>query len=536
MKRQGSVVLSALCALALACASTPAPPLALSPIAPRVLHHLTTNGIIQLLPGIQLNGAALGASALGPLLKKEPFARKFLKYLVECALPADASVVVAPGGQDLTFHGSIGLAPQWANSTCDEACQQWVSACLLARTNHWGVTVSIYMIGNHPALSGTEGLENSPVEEGAFYGNIFADPPQEYACRGGGYDPLLLNFRQCTQPGNYCGMQYVGSCGEVDGETGQAAQTIACDPRASGDPSFAGCRNRARSVGGKFDTTARSYSRVISVYVHRTGFSPSCGGSPWPSDAPAPPDPFADNLCSGDAPSCAGMTCVNDEGCHDDALTCTSTGPDRAYCTKKCGGFASQSKEMAQCGGEGTTCLTAGSTPGNLALCTKTCDPKAKSGQLGACVDWQACTGFWWTKTDFVPDTAGCTPFCRDDSDCISGNLCNPRVPGCGAPQRPDALPDGFPCSLASATSPQMCRGLCYPMGKDPQKGICGSVINLALTNQCPDDPALMNPLGNPTKDGVGLCLFRDCQSDDDCTAPLICFNTGVAKRCQAQL
>jgi hypothetical protein len=92
--------------------------------------------------------------------------------------------------------------------TCDESCQRWVSACVLARTNAYGVHVEISMraSSNLPpgsqsaqiqAALATSQAEVAPCQpgtdpstcgytlrEGAYYGNIFETTPTPVVCSG----------------------------------------------------------------------------------------------------------------------------------------------------------------------------------------------------------------------------------------------------------------------------------------------------------------------------------------------------------------
>ncbi|WP_437292017.1 hypothetical protein [Sorangium sp. So ce406] len=152
----------------------------------------------------------------------DPYAREVMQALVECALASDQSVTWAPtpeersalaeaagasgsftGGSSwasieggvraprkdvIVWHGSAGLCPDWHTDKPSEACQELVSACLLARNNAFGVTVDISMMwqalapedSSHAAAPGPEALEEAarfPVREGAFFGNLL-DPEQ----------------------------------------------------------------------------------------------------------------------------------------------------------------------------------------------------------------------------------------------------------------------------------------------------------------------------------------------------------------------
>jgi hypothetical protein len=144
-------------------------------------------------------------------------------YLVECALPEGQALTKLreADGQVLVLHGSLGLAPQWQDGACDESCQQWVSACMLARTNVSGESIGLWLAAEHPAIGlGHDGAH--PLHEATFYGNLFQDPPARYLCRGieahedsdlgeylqartcGGLDPAVCGFTQwggCNDPG-----------------------------------------------------------------------------------------------------------------------------------------------------------------------------------------------------------------------------------------------------------------------------------------------------------------------------------------------
>jgi len=92
--------------------------------------------------------------------------------------------------------GSSGDAGDGGTATfagvCDETCQRWVSACVLARTNAYGVHVELSMrapadapqaIKDALAVSDLERNGNDAgqppfnLREGAYYGNIFATNP-----------------------------------------------------------------------------------------------------------------------------------------------------------------------------------------------------------------------------------------------------------------------------------------------------------------------------------------------------------------------
>jgi hypothetical protein len=137
---------------------------------------------------------------------------KTARYMVECALPADQSITKVVDGQSVVLDGLLGLAPEWKDGECEEDCQEWVSACLLARTNVSGAAVSLWVAGEHEAL----GYDHPPanaVLEGGFYGNLFADPEGKYLCRASGPSTVVarLEGRTCST-GNACEFTRYSSC------------------------------------------------------------------------------------------------------------------------------------------------------------------------------------------------------------------------------------------------------------------------------------------------------------------------------------
>ena len=144
--------------------------------------------------------------------------RNVARYLVECALPLGDSISKKVGGQNLVFEGFLGLAPEWKSGGCGQSCQEWVSACLLARTNVSGQPVDLWVSADHPSI-GLGSSEDYPLYEATFYGNLFADPPAMFFCRGTeeGEAAAIANGRTCTsQTPEVCGFTTVGGCFEPD--------------------------------------------------------------------------------------------------------------------------------------------------------------------------------------------------------------------------------------------------------------------------------------------------------------------------------
>src|SRR6185437_869822 len=102
---------------------------------------LTGNALTgNALTGNALTGNALTGNALTGNALTDPDAREVLSYIVSCALPKDESVDITVQGKKYHYDGGLGLTPEWGdpNGSCDEDCQGWVSACLLARLDYLG--------------------------------------------------------------------------------------------------------------------------------------------------------------------------------------------------------------------------------------------------------------------------------------------------------------------------------------------------------------------------------------------------------------
>ena len=111
-----------------------------------------------------------------------------LEYLALCAL--DEGTTLRADGRD--YPGLYGLGTGWVADGCDESCQRWVSACLLAHANAYGIAVTVSLRGNQPGLVWDEAIAAQfELQEAAFYGNVFEvtgdidgfDEPL-YACSG----------------------------------------------------------------------------------------------------------------------------------------------------------------------------------------------------------------------------------------------------------------------------------------------------------------------------------------------------------------
>jgi len=107
--------------------------------------------------------------------------REFIAYLADCALGAGVIAYADVAGQHYEFPGALDLAPQWLHRPLTEDEQRWVSACILARTNYFGVKVEISLRAEHSPYSSLQTTDQERQEftlhEGDFFGNLFADTP-----------------------------------------------------------------------------------------------------------------------------------------------------------------------------------------------------------------------------------------------------------------------------------------------------------------------------------------------------------------------
>ncbi len=175
-----------------------------------------------------------------------------IRYMVECALPSGDTVeVLDPSGELHLFDGGLGLAPEWKTQPCNTECQQWVSACLLARTNEDGTEVSIFVQGDHPAL-GFGLAPQFPHYEATFFGNVFSDPESMHACRGDvlGVQKAAQQGRTCALASEECGFTTYADCVANAGcGVGPTGLPTACQPDPAG-PSYPGIVVHVTGGGG----------------------------------------------------------------------------------------------------------------------------------------------------------------------------------------------------------------------------------------------------------------------------------------------
>ena len=175
-----------------------------------------------------LSANALSANALTATALKDPMAREFLKYVVSCALPDDEVIKMTIDGQSYSFPGSLGMEPQWGErgGSCDESCQRWITACVLARVDFLGVERPISVRGLNQGLKTTgKEAKDFPVREATYFGNVFAPGKPLYACLTPG---MTTDVRVCGDSMASCPMKVVGSCADACAYEGQFGQFDLC--------------------------------------------------------------------------------------------------------------------------------------------------------------------------------------------------------------------------------------------------------------------------------------------------------------------
>jgi hypothetical protein len=155
--------------------------------------------------------------------------RQLLQYLVSCALRQGDTIRYEEQGNERVLAGSLGLAPEWPLRALTESEERQISGCILARTNFFGVPVSLSV--RNEAAEAAESLSVDAAErrtftyfEGGFFGNIFKAQKETYICTGNSAPHresyLRSLLRVCTlaeKPGDQgrlsrCGFEIAGDC------------------------------------------------------------------------------------------------------------------------------------------------------------------------------------------------------------------------------------------------------------------------------------------------------------------------------------
>ncbi|WP_375760852.1 hypothetical protein [Corallococcus exercitus] len=116
---------------------------------------LATNSLESLFDPDELGSSGQAAHIQNQL--RDPYAQRFMAYLVSCALGEGETLEwLNPATADRAeWAGSAGLCPWWRTQAPGDACLKRVTACLLARNNSRGFRVELSMRGelHEPGLS-----------------------------------------------------------------------------------------------------------------------------------------------------------------------------------------------------------------------------------------------------------------------------------------------------------------------------------------------------------------------------------------------
>jgi hypothetical protein len=248
------------------------------------MNRLTMNRLtMNSLSGTKLspNGKQVSATTL---VNTED-GREVLRYLVRCALPESASLTATVNGTTYVFQGLVGLAPDWMVAPLTGTGRRWLTACLLAHVNGYGVQVSISVRGGHPSLTADMAEHTTyGVQEVSFFGDIFgsdeveeddADGPAPaalplYACGGNGVqascgsDPATFRpARSCATPED-CQIQFIGACHDTSGAGAHVCGTVLSN-------GYSKCHTTKKTSGSW--QYGQTYSEVITVYMAPSDFN-----------------------------------------------------------------------------------------------------------------------------------------------------------------------------------------------------------------------------------------------------------------------
>jgi hypothetical protein len=206
---------------------------------------------------------SLDPASLGALQDPGPagdLARQFLRYTVSCAFDSTQSfrfTWVDSQGQphDEIYLGKLGIAPRWTREPLSPEDQGWLSACLISRVNWYGRSVMISARGKTDELKALPLSERQDFthEEGAFWGNLFTDPPVAYACHHPSNVELARSrYRDCAA-GHVNSDHSISECGiiRILGPCGRYCVN----------------QNSLSSRRECGDDTGRKYDTVITVFL-----------------------------------------------------------------------------------------------------------------------------------------------------------------------------------------------------------------------------------------------------------------------------
>ena len=196
-----------------------------------------------------------------------------VEYLARCAL--DEGTELVAGGQH--YPGLFGLGAEWVDEGCGESCQRWISACVLAHANAYGVPVEMSLRGSHAGLRWDEQIASEfTLQEAAFYGNVFAVAGVDsvrrplYACIGRALiawdddeeehpDTSLEYLEKRICGTGDCGLKSTGPC------TAPVEPGSICTHDAGWEGYYADCEGESESYSNPFPVPV--YPEVVTTYL-----------------------------------------------------------------------------------------------------------------------------------------------------------------------------------------------------------------------------------------------------------------------------
>jgi hypothetical protein len=234
-------------------------------------------------------------------------------------------------------------------------------------------------------------------------------------------------------------------------------------------------------------------------------------------------------------------------------LQCARAFTSGGFCTTFCS-TGSTATEQGQCGGPGSTCVAHppfADIPEGQGMCLRACNPAATSEATGGCRSGQGVHGLLGLHPgDQRAGHPRVLPPLRDRRELRRSDG---RRRGPDALQRPHGPLLSHPrwtsrcASTATLATPRSswppvarsAAGVCFRIDTTPTHGLCGSYLNLGVSTNCPDNPALIRPVA-PSNDNAAICVFKNCAHNNECASPTLCvypesggmIRTDVASRC----
>jgi hypothetical protein len=207
----------------------------------------------------------------------DPSARNFMRYLVRCSFDSTVEIsgVDPYDGTRYTWRGDAGLCPEWQTGAPSLQCLKWVSACVLARNNFFGIPIELSIrlatSGPYPTTDPPATVTEDIDREGHFPIPSFAPCGVQMSGldRACGWTPDYVGI---CHPGDVVqigagGIAFDGTCnGPVLGTLTQGSLMLQiCDD-------IDGCAFNTTRVLGRDDGTCIPGAPAVSFVCPSKGF------------------------------------------------------------------------------------------------------------------------------------------------------------------------------------------------------------------------------------------------------------------------